>query len=313
MTVYQNPSASTTSEPQEEMGAYRSLRQDVWLQFRKHKGAMVGLAILILAVLFSYVMPIFYTIEPQYADILGRNQGPGAPGHLLGTDSIGRDILAMMMAGGRVSLAVGFTAMAISVTLGATIGILAGYFTILDGPLMRVTDLFFALPILPLLLVVTLLFRDILRSAFGPTTGIFILIVTVIGSLSWMGTARIVRGEVLSVKQQEFVTAAVSVGTKQHRILIRHIFPNVLSPLMVASALGVASAILTESTLSFLGMGFPSDYPTWGRLLFEARDYINVFPSRVVWPGLAISLTVLSVNFIGDGLRDALDPRLRGK
>lgn len=296
----------------EEFGQYRSLWQDVWVQFRKHKGAMVGLFLLTAAILFSYVGPYFYTIEPQFLNILERNQGPSAA-HFFGTDSIGRDIFAMMMAGGRVSLSVGFVAMLISVSLGAVIGIFAGYFPALDGPLMRVTDMFFALPLLPLLLVVTLLFRDVLRQWMGPETGIFILMVSVIGSLSWMGTARIVRGEVLSVKNQEFVLAAVSIGTRPTRILWKHIFPNVLSPLMVSAALGVASAILTESALSFLGLGFPSDYPTWGRLLFEGRDYINVYPSRVVWPGIAISLTVLSVNFMGDGLRDALDPRARGK
>ena len=296
----------------EEFGQYRSLWQDVWVQFRKHKGAMVGLFLLTAAILFSYVGPYFYTIEPQFLNILERNQGPSAA-HFFGTDSIGRDIFAMMMAGGRVSLSVGFVAMLISVSLGAVIGIFAGYFPALDGPLMRVTDMFFALPLLPLLLVVTLLFRDVLRQWMGPETGIFILMVSVIGSLSWMGTARIVRGEVLSVKNQEFVLAAVSIGTRTTRILWKHIFPNVLSPLMVSAALGVASAILTESALSFLGLGFPSDYPTWGRLLFEGRDYINVYPSRVVWPGIAISLTVLSVNFMGDGLRDALDPRARGK
>ena len=310
----------TTTTPQDlllaedanETGEFRSLWQDVWIQFRKHKGAMVGLVIIVIAILFCFVGPLIHTVEPQYADILARNQGPSAA-HPFGTDSIGRDILAMMMSGGRVSLSVGFVAMAISVLLGAIIGILAGYFPVLDGPLMRLTDMFFALPLLPLLLVIMLLFRDTLRDMFGPETGIFIMIVVVIGSLSWMGTARIVRGEVLSVKQNEFVMAAVGIGTKPHRILFRHIFPNVLSPLMVAAALGVASAILTESALSFLGLGFPSDFPTWGRLLFEARDYINLFPSRVIWPGVAISLTVLSVNFIGDGLRDALDPRLRGR
>lgn len=304
-----SPSTMAVDETM-EMGEYRSIWQDVWVQFRKHKGAMFGLAILVAAVLFSVVGPFLWTIEPQYADIAARNQGPSLA-HPFGTDSIGRDMLAMMMSGGRVSLAVGFTAMAISVMLGAIIGIVAGYFPAMDGPLMRLTDMFFALPILPLLLVVTLLFRDTLRQWMGPESGVFILIVSVIGALSWMGTARIVRGEVLSVKNQEFVLAAVSIGTRPTRILWKHIFPNVLSPLMVAAALGVASAILTESALSFLGLGFPSDYPTWGRLLFEARDYINLFPSRVVWPGVAISLTVLSVNFMGDGLRDALDPRMR--
>lgn len=295
-----------------QFGEYRSLWGDVWIQFTKHKGAMVGLFILVFSILFSFVGPYLYRIEPQYVDILARNQGPSLA-HFFGTDSVGRDIFSMMMAGGRVSLAVGFTAMAIAVSLGAVVGIVAGYFSALDGPLMRVTDLFFALPILPLLLVVTLLFRDSLRQFMGAESGVFLLIVSVIGALSWMGTARIVRGEVLAVKNQEFVMAAVSIGTRPQRILWKHIFPNVLSPLMVSAALGVANAILTESALSFLGMGFPSDYPTWGRLLFEGRDYINVFPSRVVWPGIAISLTVLSVNFMGDGLRDALDPRLRGK
>jgi peptide/nickel transport system permease protein len=178
---------------------------------------------------------------------------------------------------------------------------------------MRLTDMFLSLPILPLLLVIILLFRDTLRALFGPETGIFLLIVFVIGITSWMQTARVVRGEVLSVKNQEFVTAAISIGTRKSKIISRHIFPNVLSPVMVAAALGVAAAIITESALSFLGLGFPSDFPTWGRLLFDGKDYIQLTPTRVIWPGVAISLTVLSVNFIGDGLRDALDPRLRGR
>lgn len=304
--------ATLASVEQEELGEVRTLWQDVWIQFRKHKGAMAGLAILILLILFSLIGPWFYGIDPQFSDLTVLNQGPSAE-HVFGTDPIGRDMLAMMMAGGRISLAVGLTAMLISITLGTTIGILAGYFPALDGPLMRITDMFFALPILPLLLVVTLLFRDTLRTLMGPELGIFVMIVTVIGLLSWMSTARVVRGEVLSVKNAEFVTAAISIGTKRRRILIRHIFPNVLGPVMVASALGIAGAIITESALSFLGLGFPSDFPTWGRLIFDGQVYMRDFPERVFIPGLAISLTVLSVNFIGDGLRDALDPRLRGK
>lgn len=304
--------ASLGTQEAEELGEVRTLWQDVWIQFRKHKGAMAGLAILILLILFSVIGPFLYGIDPQFSDLTALNQD-GSREHFFGTDAIGRDLFAMMMAGGRISLMVGFTAMAISVVFGTTIGILAGYFPVLDGPLMRITDMFFALPILPLLLVVTLLFRDALRSLMGPELGIFVMIVTVMGMLSWMAVARVVRGEVLSVKQAEFVTAAISIGTKRRRILTRHIFPNVLGPVMVASAVGVANAIITESALSFLGLGFPSDFPTWGRLIFEGRDYMRLVPMRVFWPGLAISLTVLSVNFIGDGLRDALDPRLRGK
>jgi peptide/nickel transport system permease protein len=229
----------------------------------------------------------------------------------MGTDSLGRDMLARSMFGGRVSIAVGITAMLIAIVVGSAIGGLSGYFKRLDGPLMRLTDMFLALPLLPLLLVIILLFRDTLRTAFGPETGIFLLIVFVIGILNWMATSRVVRGQTLSVKEEEFVTAANAVGSKQSRILGRHVFPNVLSPIMVAATLGVANAILTESALSFLGLGFPSDFPTWGRLLYDGKDFLQVNLWMVLWPGILISLTVLSINFLGDGLRDALDPRLR--
>ncbi|MEM7335530.1 MAG: ABC transporter permease [Chloroflexota bacterium] len=308
-TITPNQSFENDSAEQQE---YRSLWGDVWRQFRRHKGAVFGMSVLLAIVIIVLIGPFIYTVDPGFLDITATNQGPSLT-HPLGTDNLGRDMLAQVMAGGRISLAVGVTAMLISLTLGVSIGIGAGYFHFLDGPLMRLTDLFFALPVLPLLLVITMLFRDVLREAFGPERGIFILIVSVIGATSWMQTARVVRGEVLSVKEQEFVTAATSIGTRPFRIILRHIFPNVLSPVMVAAALGIAAAIITESALSFLGLGFPSDFPTWGRLLFDGKDFIALTPTRVIWPGLAISLTVLSVNFIGDGLRDALDPRLRGK
>jgi peptide/nickel transport system permease protein len=293
-------------------GNHRSLWGDVWVQFRKHKGAMTGSAILFLIVIAVLIGPVIYTVDPGFLDYTAANEGPSLA-HPLGTDNLGRDMLAQTLAGGQISLAVGVTAMLLSLTLGVSVGILSGYFPTLDSPLMRLTDLFLALPVLPLLLVITMLFRDVLRDAFGPERGIFLLIVVVIGATSWMQTARIVRGEVLAVKEQEFVIAANSIGTRPIRIITRHIFPNVLSPVMVAAALGIAGAIITESSLSFLGLGFPSDFPTWGRLLFDGKDFIQLTPTRVIWPGVAISLTVLSVNFIGDGLRDALDPRLRGR
>jgi peptide/nickel transport system permease protein len=201
----------------------------------------------------------------------------------------------------------------LGLVIGTLVGVLAGYFRRMDGPLMRLTDLFLALPLLPLLLVMVLLFREALAQNFGEATGVFILIVTAIGITSWMQTARIVRGDVLALKEREFVLAARSIGTPPLRMTTRHILPNVMSPIMVSATLGIAAAIITESALSFLGLGFPPDFPTWGRLLFDGRDWIEQYPSRVVWPGLFISLTVLSVNFIGDGLRDALDPRIRGR
>lgn len=290
----------------------RSQWGDVWRQFKTHKGALVGVCVFTFILLSVVVGPLVWPYDSQFIDIRARNQGPSLS-HPLGTDQLGRDMLARMMAGGKVSVSVGVTAMLLSIAVGSTVGVLAGYFRRLDNPLMRMTDLFLALPLLPLLLVMVMLFREVLAASFGPEAGIFILIVCSIGLTSWMQSARIVRSAVLSVKEQEFVLAARSIGTRRRRIIFRHILPNVLSPIMVAATLGIASAIITESALSFLGLGFPPDFPTWGRLLFDAVDYIQQYPQRVLWPGLAISLTVLSVNYVGDGLRDAMDPRIRGR
>jgi len=296
---------------------------DVWDQFRSHKGAMAGLIFLLFITIFCAFGPLVWDVDPGKLDIRNKDVRPiytaiwdgdaktmwSRP---MGTDHLGRDIMANLMQGGRISLAVGWTAMILAIIIGTLVGVLAGYFKRLDWGLMRFTDLVLSLPILPLLLVMMLLFRDPLRAAFGPETGIFILIVTGIGITSWMQTARIVRGDVISLKEREFVLAARSIGTPPRRMITRHILPNVLSPIMVSATLGLATAIITESALSFLGLGFPSDFPTWGKILFDSVDRMVAFPERVLWPGLAISLTVLAVNYIGDGLRDALDPRIRG-
>ncbi|CAI8035033.1 Oligopeptide transport system permease protein AppC [Geodia barretti] len=244
-------------------------------------GGAAVFTLIALAVLFGSVV---HGVDPQYIDYKAKNQGMSLA-HPLGTDNLGRDMFARVLAGGRLSLAVGVAAMALSLTLGTCVGVLAGFFQRLDGPLMRLTDLFLALPVLPLLLVSIMLFRDPLRSVLGPEIGIFVLIVAVIGITSWMQTARIVRGEVLAVKQRD--------------------------PITVSATLGIAQAIITESALSFLGLGFPSDFPTWGRLLYDGVPFLGLTPARVIWPGLAISLTVLSINYMGDGLRDAMDPRVR--
>jgi len=296
----------------------RSQWADVWSQFKTHKGALVGLLVFATLLLFVSVGPFIWTKDPSFINpdavqmIKTRNLPPSWE-FPLGTDQLGRDMLARMMTGGQVSIAVGLVAMVISILLGTLVGVSAGYFKRLDGPLMRLTDLFLALPLLPLLLVMVMLFRDPLAAVFGTETGTFILIVTAIGVTSWMQAARIVRGEVLALKEREFVLAARSIGTPPSRMILRHILPNVISPIMVSATLGIANAIITESALSFLGLGFPPDFPTWGRLLFDGADYLQQYPERVIWPGIAISLTVLSVNYIGDGLRDALDPRIRGR
>ena len=290
----------------------RSQWMNVWDQFKTHKGALVGAAVFLFILAFVLIGPFLYKTDPAFANLLMRNKAPSMQ-FPFGTDELGRDIMARMMAGGKVSLAVGLTAMSIAVMLGTLIGVSAGFFKRLDGILMRLTDLFLALPLLPLLLVMVMLFRESLASKLGPEAGIFILMVISIGATSWMQTARIVRGEVLALREREFVLAARSIGAPPIKMILRHILPNTLSPIMVAAALGIASAIIVESALSFLGMGFPPDFPTWGRLLFDAVDHLQDYPNRVMLPGIAISLTVLSVNYIGDGLRDALDPRIRGR
>ncbi|MBB94393.1 MAG: peptide ABC transporter [Rhodobacteraceae bacterium] len=307
----------------------RSQWVDVWHQFSRHRGALAGLVVFVTILLVVFIGPLIYAQDAKYVPtgreflklkdmrpayvLLWDGDAKADWAHPLGTDNIGRDTLARLMQGGQVSITVGLAAMLLSLVLGTFIGVTAGYFRKLDGPLMRVTDLFLALPLLPLLLVTVLLFREPLKVAFGVEGGIFVLIVFIVGVTSWMQTARIVRGDVLALKEREFVLAAQSIGTRSGKMVIRHILPNVLSPIMVSATLGIATAIITESALSFLGFGFPPDFPTWGRLLNDAVDRMTFFPERAIWPGVLISVTVLSVNYMGDGLRDALDPRIRGR
>src|SRR5438034_2790189 len=289
----------------------RSLWSDAWYTFTRDRLAMAGLfilAFLVVAVLFG---PYLWSDKGTELDFTNTLAGPSF-GHPMGTDDEGRDLLARVLNGGRISIAVGITAVILAISLGTTVGAVAGYFGRLDNPLMRVTDLFLSLPALPLLLVLVYLFREQLKTIFGPELGIFLMIVFVIGILNWMPVARLVRAQFLSLKQKEFVEAARCVGVKDGRIIFRHILPNVLSPVLVAATIGVGGAILTESTLSFLGLGFPSDVPTWGRILFDGANFLDIAPHWVLFPGSAIFIIVLSINFIGDGLRDALDPRRKG-
>ncbi len=286
----------------------RTLWGDAWHSFRRHRLAMAGLVTLTLIVLATLVGPLVWAQPINDIDFAHGLETPSLT-HPFGTDNLGQDLLARAMFGGRVSIAVGLTSVLLAITLGTAIGALAGYFGRLDNPLMRLTDLFLSLPVLPLLLVSIFLFRDALRTTLGPEVGVFLMIVGVIAILTWMPVARLVRASFLSLKQKEFVEAARAVGDTDSRIIFKHILPNVLSPVLVAATIGVGGAIITESTLSFLGLGFPPDQPTWGRILFDAKDYLDTSPHWAIIPGLCIFLTVLSINFIGDGLRDALDPR----
>jgi peptide/nickel transport system permease protein len=303
----------------------RSQWRDVWDQFRKHKGAVFGGGFLLFITLGVLFGPLLWDVEPTKLDIRNKNWRPiytllwddGVKAgwiHPFGTDQLGRDIFAQMIYGGRVSMAVGWSAMILSLIIGTAVGVSAGYFKRADFILMRLTDLVLSLPILPLVLLAVTLFRQPLTSFFGsPEAGMFVLIVSVIALTSWMQTARIVRGDILALKEREFILAARSIGSTPGKIILRHLLPNVISPIMVSATLGLATAIITESALSFLGVGFPSDFPTWGKLLSDAVNRMQEYPERVLLPGILISLTVLSVNYLGDGLRDALDPRIRGR
>lgn len=254
--------------------------------------------------------PLVWSIPPGQMDLTARSAAPGLA-HPLGTDQLGRDLLAQLLAGGRISLAVGAAAMAVSVGLGTLIGVLAGMIRPLDAPLMRLTDMWLALPVLPVLLIAVMLFRAPLNAALGPEVGIFALIVLGIGATSWMGTARILRGEVLALMGRDFIRAARSTGTRPGAMITRHILPNIAGALGVSASLSVAGAILMESALSYLGLGFPPDMPSWGRLLQDGTAHMGSQPGRALWPGALITATALAVTWLGDGLRDARDMRQR--
>jgi len=304
-----SPSQVLTAEATHYAPVTNSLRAETWRRFRKHRLAMVGAGILSLMVLATLVGPLFYRVPINEIDFRAKLKAPSWA-HPLGTDDLGQDLLARMLYGGRISLAVGVAAMLIAITVGTLIGAAAGQAGgYIDHALMRLTDLFLSLPQLPLLLLIVYLFRDFLKKAFGPEAGVFILIVAVIGGLRWMPVARLVRAQFLSLREKEFVEAARSLGARPIRQVWRHVLPNAMGPVIVAGSLDVAAAIIAESTLSFLGLGFPPDIPTWGRILFDAKDNLDFAPHWAIFPGTAIFLTVLSINYIGDGLRDALDPR----
>jgi len=286
-----------------------SMRSEAWRRFRKHRLASVGATILAVMVIAVVAGPFVYRVPIDEIDFRAKLKAP-TWGHPLGTDDLGQDVLARMLYGGRISLAVGVAAMLIAITAGTMIGATAGQLGgSIDHALMRLTDLFLSLPQLPLLLLLAYLFRDALKKALGPEMGVFMLMVVVIGGLRWMPVARLVRAQFLSLREKEFVEAARGLGAAPLRQVIRHILPNAVGPVIVAATIDVAAAILAESSLSFLGLGFPPDIPTWGRILFDAKDNLDFAPHWAIFPGTAIFLTVLSINYIGDGLRDALDPR----
>jgi peptide/nickel transport system permease protein len=297
--------ASPSAEPRRRFSPWR----EAWRRYRRHRMAVVSaflLAILIVAVIAG---PFLWRIPINDIDFAAHLEGPSLA-HPFGTDDLGQDILARMIYGGRISLAVGLAAMLVSVVVGTLIGALAGMSRgALGHALMWLTDLFLSLPPLPVLLLLIYLFRDSMKVVIGAEAGTFVLIVVAIGAFRWMTTARLVRAQFFALREKEFVEAARALGASTFRVVVRHILPNALGPVIVAGTIDVAAAIITESTLSFLGLGFPPDIPTWGRILFDAKDQLDVAPHWALFAGGAIFIAVLTINFIGDGLRDALDPR----
>ena len=302
--------SATVAQPlTPERAPQTSLWRETVRRFRKHHLAVVGTVILSILVIGVLAGPLVYRVPINEIDFKAKLKSP-TWAHPLGTDDLGQDVLARMLYGGRISLAVGVMSMLIAITIGVLVGAVAGYADgAVDNALMRVTDLFLCLPGLPLLLLIVYLFREPLKRTLGPEAGVFILVVAVIGGLRWMQVARLVRAQFLSLREKEFVEAARSLGAGPLRQVRRHILPNAMGPVIVAATIDVALAIIAESSLSFLGLGFPPDIPTWGRILYDAKDNLDFAPYWAIFPGTAIFLTVLSINYIGDGLRDAFDPR----
>jgi peptide/nickel transport system permease protein len=270
-------------------------------RFRKHRLAQFGLTLLVILALGAIFAPLVtsYTFDGQDAALLGQPVAPNFS-HLMGTDQLGRDNFTRILYGARVSLSVGLSSALIATLLGTLIGALSGFFGgWVDALLMRFTDVVLSIPILPLVIALSGFLRPSLP-----------LLVLIIGGLGWMGTARLVRGQFLSLRNTEYVEASRALGGSSSRIMFRHILPNALGPIVVSTTLAVGGAILLESSLSFFGLGVQPPTPTWGNLLTGSSDFLETAPWLAAFPGLFILLTVLSVNFLGDGLRDALDPRL---
>ena len=267
-------------------------------RFRQHRLAMAALLVVVGLAFLAAFAPIVSPYDPNKSDLSLIFDAPSLA-HPMGTDNLGRDLATRILFGGRVSLAVGVLAALLALTLGTVVGAVAGFYgRLIDGVLMRLVDVLLSIPRLFLIVLLAVVLG-----------GSVLTIVLVLGALSWMRTSRIVRATVLSLKGREFVEAARAIGATDARIIVRHLLPNTVAPIVVAATLGVAGAIIAESTLSFLGLGIQKPTSTWGNMLTDATTDMSQAPWVAIFPGLAIFLAVVSINFVGDGLRDALDPR----
>jgi peptide/nickel transport system permease protein len=290
---------------------YQLERHAVWKRFRRHRLALTGAVVLICIVLVAVFAKILPLQDPNFIDQVhwqGYPLAPGVAGHLLGTDENGRDLLARLVWGAQISLTVAFFAVLMEIVIGAFLGSLAGYYGgAVDYWIMRLTDVFLSIPLLPLLLVLT----AIVSASSNKAALNFGVIVVIIGATSWPPAARLVRASFLSLREKEFTEAARAVGNRDGRIIFRHLLPNAVAPIIVQATLDVAGVIILESTLSFLGFGIQPPTASWGNMLANAESNMSIAPWVAIFPGLCILVTVLSINYLGDGLRDALDPNMR--
>lgn len=269
----------------------------MWQQLRRHRLAVVSLFVVSVMTVMCFAAPLIAPYEFDAID-LGNIRQPPSLEHLMGTDDLGRDLYTRVLYGGRVSILIGILAAVFGTSVGTLVGGIGGYYGgRIDNVLMRITDVAYSIPVLPLLIIL---------SSYTQAEGLTMALI--IGLLSWMATARVVRGEVMSIRETLYVDAARGLGASSARILSRHVLPNALGPIVVSATLAVGYAIIVESSLSFLGLGVQPPTPTWGNLLMDAQATMATKPWLTIFPGLAILLIVLSVNFIGDGLQDALDP-----
>jgi peptide/nickel transport system permease protein len=291
------PIRASTVKVDSSRVSVRSPWRLAWHRFRRHRVAVAGTAILMIIVVTAIAAPLLRPYDPDRSHIQTMLEPPSRT-YPMGTDELGRDQLTRILYGGRISLAIGLTSMAVAVTLGTVVGALAGYYGgITDNALMRGTDLVLSFPRLFVLILLASLLSPSVRT-----------IVLAIGLLSWMDIARLVRASFLSLKRTEFIEAARSYGATDRRIALLHLLPNALGPIIVAATLGTARAIVTESGLSYLGLGVQPPTATWGTMLRNAQDQMAIAPWTAFFPGLMIFLSVMAINFMGDGLRDALDP-----
>jgi len=279
----------------------------LWQRFRKHTPALLGGLVVVLVILLVAFAPFFSRYDPYQQDLLNRFSPPSAE-HWMGTDDLGRDMWARVLFGGRVSLSVGILAMSVAIFFGSFIGLVSGYYGgWIDSILMRITEIFLSIPRLFVLLAMGMYLRAL--DLPNVQAGSFVPLSIVIGALSWMGTARLVRASTLELREREYVQAARALGAGDARILLQHIFPNVASPIIVSATLGLAGAIISESGLSYLGFGVQLPTPTWGNMLSNTQNQMTTAPWTAIFPGLMIFIVVIAINYLGDGLRDALDPR----